>query len=430
MHNLHQQIRQKNQYKKKSCAILIASIFALTAPQIHAQGLFNKLIEKVQSSTQSSGGLSHADLSASDRKQFEQDRADNNLDKKPVTADKRGIGGIYFSNVPMGGVSLNQSATFAIGKFLVEYDDSTGVATISTRYGFEASDPSKLVPKAKFTRSSTYKDRNLRALQNTTHFLLPEGNPESRMHLLYGQMIHKTDLQGNKVADKLTPTGLKNLLELEPGILYIGETPFAGNKTEADGHNLLLPGMVMPLLVKEGKEEAAKAWTVERIIKQYRAANAAFDSALEDTAATADPNLSLREPSNDLPTKPELDAAKNQWNILIKSQAVGGTQSKRQFKLIYAYPATSFENQNKKQWVNNTYTDTIVTRSRVYVAVFQDQENKYWTNRFYLVEKAPLGVFFGERWSGQYEYALPASALPVAIDKTAALKYQSVVKTK
>lgn len=427
---LPQKNLKKSQSKKSALALFISAALTLTASQTEAQGLFNKLIEKVQSTAQSTGGLSHADLSASDKKQFEQDRADNSLDKKSITADKRGISGIYFSNVPMGGVSLNQSATVAIGKFLVEYDDNTGVATISTRFGFEANDPARLIPRARFSRTSTYKDRNLRALQNTTHFLLPEGNPESRQNVLYGQMMHKTDLQGNKVADKLTPTGLQCLLELEPGILYVGERPFAGSKTEADGHNLLLPGMVMPLLVKEGKEEAAKAWTAERIIKQYRIANAAFDSALEDTAATADPNLSLREPSNDLPSKQELEAAKNQWNILIKSQAVGGTQSKRQFKLVYAYPATAFENQSKKQWVNNTYTDTIVTRSRVYVAVFQDQENKYWTNRFYLVEKAPLGVFFGERWSGQYEYALPASALPVAIEKAAALKYQSAVKTK
>ncbi len=161
-----------------------------------------------------------------------------------------------------------------------------------------------------------------------------------------------------------------------------------------------------------------------------RAFCSVFDKALEDTAASADPNLALREPSTDLPTKAEAEGAKAQWHSLIKSQAVGGTQSTRSFKLVYSYPATAFETQSKKQWVNNSYVDTIISRSRVYVAVFTDQDGKYWTNRFYLVEKAPAGEFFGRRWAGNYEYALPASALPVAIEKTAALKYQTAAKTR
>ena len=84
----------------------------------------------------------------------------------------------------------------------------------------------------------------------------------------------------------------------------------------------------------------------------------------------------------------------------------------------------------KKQYVNNSWVDTIISRSRVYSATFQDQEGKYWNNRFYLVEKAPMGVYFGERWSGDYDYALPASAVPKALGKEAALKYQNAVKAK
>ncbi|GGX34413.1 hypothetical protein [Undibacterium squillarum] len=414
------------------CLAVSGGLLMCTAP-VYAQSLFGKLVEQaVQKVAQpsASGGLQQNTLSASDKKQLEEDKADGMLDQKNVKSDKRGISGIYFANVPMGGVSLNQAGAFAVGKFLVEYDDATGVATIWTRHSYEATDPAKLVPKAQFSRTSTYKDRNLRALQTTTHFLLREGNPASRQHFLYGQMSYKTDLQGNLVPEKLLPTGLESFLELEPGVLYVGSAPYAGDKTNPDGHNLLRQGIVLPMLVKAGKEDAAKAWTAERIIKQYRIADAAFDTALENTAATADPNLALREPSSELPTKAEMEAAKNQWNILIRTQAVGGTQSGRTFKLVYTYPATSFENQHKKQWVNNTYADTVVSRSRVYVAVFQDQDSKYWTNRFYLVEKAPPGVFFAERWAGNYEYALPASAIPLAIEKSAALKYQSSAKTK
>lgn len=420
-------------YSKKTHTLpllLSAAILTLSFPPnpVKAQNIFNKLVE--QASKKMNSASQPGSISAGDQKLIDEDKADGSLDKRPVKADKRNIGGIYFLSVPFGGISLNAEGAFGIGKVLLEYDDSTGVATLWSRHGFEANDPAKLVPKAQFTKTSTYKDRNLRALQNSTHFLLNEGNAESRMNYKYGQMSYRTDLQGNEVADKLLPTGIANLLLLEPGILYIGESPFAGTKTKADGHNLLRPGMVMPLLIKAGKEDAAKAWTAEKITQHYRAASAAFDKALEDTAANADPNLALREPSADLPTKAEAEGAKAQWNSLIKSQAVGGTQSSRSFKLVYSYPATGFETQSKKQWVNNSHVDTIISRSRVYVAVFTDQDGKYWTNRFYLVEKAPAGVFFGERWSGNYEYALPASALPVAIEKSAALKYQSAAKTR
>ncbi|MBR7783562.1 hypothetical protein [Undibacterium luofuense] len=427
------EVQTRSQTLSAALAAAVSGSLLICTVPVHAQSLFGKLVEQaVQKVAQpsNSGGLQQNTLSASDKKQLEEDKADGLLDQKKVQTDKRGISGVYFANVPMGGVSLNQAGAFAVGKFLVEYDDATGVATIWTRHSYEANDPAKLVPKAQFSRTSTYKDRNLRALQNTTHFLLREGNPASRQHFLYGQMIYKTDLQGNAVPDKLVPTGLETLLELEPGILYVGPPPFAGDKTSPDGHNLLRQGTVLPMLVKAGKEEAAKAWTAERIVSQYRMANAAFDTALENTAATADPNLALREPAAELATRAEMEAAKQQWNILIKTQAVGGTQSTRTFRLVYTYPATAFETQHKKQWVNNTYADTIVSRSRVYVAVFQDQDSKYWTNRFYLVEKAPPGVYFGERWAGQYEYALPASALPVAIEKAAALKYQSAAKTR
>lgn len=401
---------------------------SLTTHEVQSQDLFNKLVEQV--SKKASSASTTGTLNSSDQKLIDDDKADASLEQRQIKTDKRNIGGIYYFNVPFGAISLNTEGAFGLAKVLVEYDDSTGVATLWSRHGFEANDPAKLVPKAQFTKTSTYKDRNLRALQNSTHFLLNEGNAESRMNYKYGQMSYRTDLQGNEVADKLLPTGIANLLLLEPGILYIGESPFAGTKTKADGHNLLRPGMVMPLLVKAGKEEAAKAWTAEKIVQQYRAASEAFDKALEDTAASADPNLTLREPSTDLPTKAELEGAKAQWQILIKSQAVGGTQSSRSFKLVYSYPATAFETQSKKQWVNNSYVDTIISRSRVYVAVFTDQDGKYWTNRFYLVEKAPAGEFFGRRWAGNYEYALPASALPVAIEKTAALKYQAAAKTR
>lgn len=419
---------------RRACAAqLTASLVTLLLSgcpaAVQAQGIFNKLAEKATQKL-AAAQPKPGEVSAEDAKQIEQDKADKTLEQRPLKADKREISGIYYAAQPMGGLALNNERAYGLGKFLIEYSDDTGVATLYSRFSFEANDPAKLVPKAVFGTSTQYKSRTLRALASSTHFLMRDASPEARMNYKYGQMSYKTDLQQNEVPDKLLPQGMETLLLLEPGVVYVGTPPFAGDKTKPYGHNLLRPGFVLPLLYKEGKAEAAKAWTAEKIAAQYRASMDAFDKAFEETAAQADPNLALREPSSDLPTKAELEAAKTQWGRVIKDRNVADTQKTRSFTLVYTYPATSFENMTKKQLVNNSYVDTIISRSRVYVAVFQDQDKKYWTNRFYLVEKAPAGVFFGERWAGNYEYALPASAVPVGIEKDAALKYQSSVKTR
>lgn len=416
----------------RSIALAAALLGQLAAhPHAQAQGLLQKLADKAAQklAPPAQGGPSAAGgLSADHQRQADQDRADTTLEKRPTKADARGIGGIYHPNFLLGGLSHNNEKSYVIAKVLIEYDDATGVATMFTRHAFEANDASKLVPKAAWTSSSMNKQRTLAALSGSKHFLLRDGAMDNRQKYKYGQMMFRQDLQNNWVADKMAPADLDGgLLELEPGVLYVGTPPYAGSKTEPYGHNLLnRPGLVMPLLVKPGKEEAAKAWTAEKIVAQYRTAFDAYDKAFEDSAATADPNLALRDPSPDLATRAELDGAKAQWQRVITDRNVAGTQTRRSFKLVYAYPATGWENMMKKQWVNNSHVDTVVSRSRVYVAVFQDQESKYWTHRFYLVEKAPPGVFFGERWAGHYDYALPASAVPVAIAAEAALKHQNV----
>ena len=421
---------------------LAACLLGLTTLHLPAtaQGLLQKLADKAAQKlaptgttaatgpAATPGAAAGSGLNADDQRQADQDRADPTLDTRPLKADKRGVGGIYHPNFLLGGVSHNHEKSYVIAKVLVEYDDATGVATMFTRHAFEANDPSKLVPKAAWTTTSMNKQRTLAALAGSRYFLLREAAMDNRQKYKYGQMRFRQDLQNNWVADKLAPEDFSGgLLELEPGVLYVGTAPYAGSKTEPYGHNLLnRPGLVLPLLVKPGKEAAAQAWTAEKIIAQYRAAQDAYDQAFEDSAATADPNLALREPSTDLATRAELDGAKAQWQRVIADRNVAGTQTRRSFKLAYAYPATAWEPQMKKQLVNNSYVDTVVSRSRVYVAVFQDQEAKYWTNRFYLVEKTPPGEFFGQRWTGLYDYALPASAVPVAIGAEAALKYQPV----
>ncbi len=414
----------------RAISILLATGTAITP--VHAQGFFNILAEKVQqalsSTAQSATAGAAGAISGEDARQVEADRADTTLNQKPAKPDPRGIGGIYYPNFLLGAESINQEKAYAIGKVLLEFNEDSGTAFMYTRYAYEANDPAKLVSKAVWgtSASATY----IRGLKTVERLLLSSPGADTMQKYKYMQQGFRYDLQGNEVADKPIPSGLGILLELEPGVLYVGGAPQASNKTQPYGHNLLRPGMVMPLLYKEGKAEAAAAWTAEKIVAHHRKIFDAAMRASEDAGAQVDPSAALLPPSPQDPTRAELEAAKVQWNRVITDRNVADIQSQRKFTFVYTYPTSPWDDMRKKQYVNNSYVDTIISRSRVFATVFQDQEGKYWTNRFYLIEKAPAGVYFGERWSGNYDYALPASAIPKALTKEAALKYQNAVKAK
>ena len=402
----------------------------------HAQSFLEKFADKIQKAGAALpaagavlggvGGLGQ--LGGSDAAQIEADRADTTLDKRPRKEDRRGFGGIYYPNFVLGAESINQEKAYAIGKVLIEYDEDKAIATLYTRHAFEANDPAKLVSKAIWGPHNT--GRYVNGLKKLDRVILTTPSTDTINKYKYLQQSYRKDLQGNDVADKQLPSGLGILLELEPGVIYVGNTPYAGSKTQPFGHNLLKPGYVVPLMYKEGKAEAAATWTIEKIIAHYQKLYDAADRASEAADAEVDPNLALLPPSDPAPTAKEMDGARNQWQRVISDRNVADTQSQRKFKLVYVYPTSPWSDMRKKQYVNNSWVDTIISRSRVYSATFQDQEGKYWNNRFYLVEKAPMGVYFGERWSGDYDYALPASAVPKALGKEAALKYQNAVKAK
>lgn len=424
---------------------VVCVVAALSVPvsPAYAQNFLNKLAEKVQqkaglpvtlpnvgaaNAAGTAGVAGSGQMSAEDARLVEADRADPALNQRPFKPDPRGLGGIYYTNFVLGGESLNQEKAYVITKVLIEFNEDTGIAMLYNRHSFEANDPAKLVPKGGWSTSASA--QYIRGLKTVERLLLRFPNAELMQKYKYMQQSYRQDLQGNQVPDKLLPEGLGVLLELEPGVLYVGTAPYAGNKTQPYGHNLLRPGMVMPLLYKEGKAEAAAAWTAEKIVAHYQKIFEAADRASEEANAQVDPNAALLPPNEQAPTRAELDGAKAQWGRVITDRNVADTQTQRKFSFVYAYPTSPWAEMRKKQHVNNSYVDTIVSRSRVFAAVFQDQEGKYWTNRFYLVEKAPLGVYFGERWSGDYDYALPASAVPKALSKEAALKYQNAVKVK
>ena len=417
--------------------ILAAAALAASQPAF-AQSFLNKLAEKVQqkvavplsSAAGATGGMSSVQPSAEEIRLANEDRADTTLDNRTFKADKRGVSGIYYPSVMLGAASSDREMIYAIGKVYLEFDDQKGLMTIYTRHAFETSNPTKLVPKGTWGETSAGNGRWLRGMLASNRLMLRTAGSDVTMNYKYRQPKYKLDLQNNEVPDGVMMQNLEAMFELEPGVIYVGAPAYGSSGGKPEGHNLLKPGMQLPLLYKAGKEEAAKAWTAERIVAAYSQATAEIDKAGEDADGKADPNLQLLPPHDQPLTKGESDGARAQWSRMIQTPDVANTQRSKRFTLSYLYATSPWAEMRKKQYVNNSFVDTIISRSRVVAAVFQDQEGNYWTNRFYLVEKAPTGVYFGERWSGDYDFALAASSIPKGIGADAARKYQSAAKGK
>lgn len=142
------------------------------------------------------------------------------------------------------------------------------------------------------------------------------------------------------------------------------------------------------------------------------------------------PNATLREPDGNSMTRGEHDGMKAMWQKMITSQHVGTIYPDRKFTLLYVYPSFRWEEVRRKAHVNGSYVETIAARNRLIQSVFQDQDGNYWSNRFFLVENAPPGSYFGERWRGDYEWLIASTSIPVAMTKENALKYQNAVKVR
>lgn len=426
------------QHMSLPISTILAAAALVASQSAFAQGFLNKLAEKVQqkvtvpvgSAAGTTGGMSSVQPSAEEIRLANEDRADTSLDNRTFKADKRGVSGIYYPSVMLGAASMDREMIYAIGKVYLEFDDQKGLMTIYTRHAFETTNPTKLVPKGTWGETSAGNGRWLRGMLASNRLMLRTAGTDVTMNYKYRQPKYKLDLQNNEVPDGVMMQSLQAMFELEPGVIYVGDPAYGSSGGKPEGHNLLKSGMQLPVFYKAGKEEAAKAWTAERIVAAYKQVTDEIDKAGEDSDGKADPNLQLLPPHDQQLTKGESDGARAQWSRMIQTPDVANTQRSKRFTLSYLYATSPWAEMRKKQHVNNSYVDTIVSRSRVVAAVFQDQEGNHWTNRFYLVEKAPAGVYFGERWSGDYDFALAASSIPKGIVADAARKYQNAAKGK
>jgi hypothetical protein len=144
----------------KSKVIFAASILTLTT-SLSAQNFGGKFGEKMNAKIQGTDGPNKKEL-----EEAAKDSSSTFLDSKELKKDAQGIGGIYYSTIPITAQTMgNNPMTNApfekqIKKFLVNYDETKYSVTLNTQHSYETSNDTKWVKAALWTSTTGSVEEN------------------------------------------------------------------------------------------------------------------------------------------------------------------------------------------------------------------------------------------------------------------------------
>lgn len=258
------------------------------------------------------------------------------------------------------------------------------------------------------------KDKARQAQRAANTLWLRNGASENRVHYKYGQQSYRKDLQGNEVPDKLLPGDWAVCWSWSLAFSTSALSPMPPPRASPMDTTCCALACRCPCSTSPVRREAAKAWTVERVVAQFQKAGEAIEQAGEAANAVLDENYELKPPHAQALTSAEVAAAKAQWQQLITGRDLATVHKSRKFNFNICAPTAAAgpgKADDQGQLCGHHHQPQPCGGGGV-----QGQDGKYWINRFYLVEKAPVGVYFGERWSEQYEYALPSAIQSLSVN--------------
>jgi hypothetical protein len=223
---------------------------------VNAQGLLNKIVKKKQAEPQKTEEkkIGPNELAAIDS-------ADTFLDSREIKKDSRGLSGIYYSSIPVK-VFKDLDGVIWAKKFLINYEEGSNRHDIwiNTRLAFETTDRTKFAERANF-----YLDEGgLGKLEKSgVVFTFNRDNGNNRYQ--YNTHNDTKDLQGNTIfgEDYLNHWGSAEIIEVEPGIIFIGRINITSLDPREKTHKEYLERqrkfeVLVVLYKKEKATEAAK----------------------------------------------------------------------------------------------------------------------------------------------------------------------------
>ncbi|WP_417940640.1 hypothetical protein [Flavobacterium sp. RS13.1] len=248
----------KNNYLKT--ALLVVSI-VLSMNQSQAQ--FGKLINKVAEKTLGTpeGDAKKAFIpNKKEQKMLDEDAADSFLEKQ--TFKKEGSSGIYYFSAPVGVRSKNTEKIYAVKKVYLEFDDANYKVNLYTRYHFGKTG-GEAIEACGWGSSGI--DAKARAV------LFKQMKSKGLLHYREAAFVDFAYVQYNSQnpTEGVTKGNIKGLLQLEPGLFYAADEPYAASGGNPYGHNLFDTQAYL-FIYKEGMQDKIKNYPPSKIIQIFK----------------------------------------------------------------------------------------------------------------------------------------------------------------
>ena len=334
---------------KKTVFVLLMSCFTL---QANAQ--FGKLLTKVAEKTL---GTPEGDAKKAitpdkkDLKALEEDAADPFLEKQNFKKD--GPSGIYYASVPLGIKNITNGKVLALKKVYLEFDDANFKVNLYSRYHFQKSSEGNPIIDAQYT---TWVSSGVTLKYKAV--LLQQMKSKGILHYreCYMPDIAYVQYQDKDPAKGVKKGEVKGLLQLEPGLFYAADEPYAASGSDPYGHNLF-DGQQYLFFYKEGMQDKIKNYPPAKIAQIFKDMEKKKDEAY--AAGT------------DLPKKITPAKAPSQqamMNAVKKRVADYGWKETP----IYCYPLSEWvpQYQDLRNSQGN-YVKTLTSRLMAIVAVFK-----------------------------------------------------------
>lgn len=407
---------------------LMAALQIGVATNANAQlgKLLNKVAEKTLGSPESDAAKAMTPTKKQ-QKELDEDLADQTLEKRTdLKKDAKGRSGIYYFSLPTAGLAEDEQNVRMISKIYLEFSDKEKNAKVYTRYE-SMKDRSDRVPVMAWifptSIAASEKDKYYTAMMNIGKIFLREAY--AVRNLKYARFAGK----GQSLSDGVEYASPAALFELEPGLFYISDEPYAASSMGEYGHNLPETQKYL-FMYKKGMEAKIKDYPISRIKKMYSTRMDEIEKNYSKENQKVNENYQLKATTITSVPKAEYEAAKEQFARFIANPAVKNINPDLTYKFVYAYPLEKWISMYVDKLINGSVQKTTESRRKTYVVVCTDQTGKYWTTQYLLVENAPVGVYFEERWSGDYDYLVANTSIPVALSKQNALKYQGKLVVK
>ena len=334
-------------------APLLIALLLLGANQCNAQ--LGKLINKVAEKTL---GTPEGDAKKAitpdkkDLKALEEDANDSFLDKQSFKKD--GPSGIYYASVPLGIKNVTNGKVLALKKIYLEFDDEKFKVNMYSRYHFQKSSEGTPIVDSQYT---TWISSGISGKAKA--MLLQQMRSKGIVHYreCYMPDIAYLQYQDKDPAKGVKKGEVKGLLQLEPGLFYASDEPYAASGGNPYGHNLF-DGQQYLFFYKAGMEDKIKNYPPSKIAQIFKEMDKKKEEAYSTGVA--------------LPKKATPAQAPSQ---LVMMNAVKKRVADYSWKEIpiYCYPISEWAPQHSMIYDSNKKDsfETLTSRIMAIIAVFK-----------------------------------------------------------